>query len=1352
MSRTRTSQSFQTVRSEGGLLPMDILQRIAAQDKELPGLTQEAYHLAPGMRFGEAISSAWIRIVAAWHSFQDALNRLPQGDPATTITRERFLLPLFEELKYGRLPKKASSFEVDGRSYAISHEYHRSPIHMLGCRVSLEDRVAGLAGAAKSSPHGLVQDLLNRSEQHLWGFVTNGLVLRLLRDHHSLTQQAYVEFDLQAMLDGQHYSDFVLLWLLCHQSRVEAERPDGCWLERWMEAARDEGIRALDRLRAGVEQAIAALGTGFLKHPRNVALKDDLHTGNLDKQEYYRQLLRLVYRLIFLFVAEDRGALLDPKASEAACRRYERFYSTRKLRTLSDRRRGGPHGDLWQGLRLVMDKLYEGCPELGLPALGSFLWSPQAIPDLRHADCANEHLLAATRALCFFTLGVLRFPVNWRQIGADELGSIYESLLELHPRLNKEAGTFELDTAAGHERKTTGSYYTPASLVDCLLDSALDPVVDAAVAKKGREEAERALLSLKVCDPACGSGHFLVAAARRIAKRLAAIRTGDDEPSPTALQHALRDVVGHCIFGVDQNAMAVELCKVSLWMEAIEPGRPLSFLEHHIQHGNSLLGTTPTLLEKGIPDDAWIPIEGDDRETAKRLKKRNRDFRKTGQTMLDSMLVRASIHQAQLTAGAIAIEDDPDDALPDLRKKESDWQRFTSSRAYQDAQFLCDLWCAAFVWPKQSGELEACAPTEEIWFRATQNLQSIPASTRSEVRKIAQQYHFFHWHLAFPQVFRKAETEIKANSMGGHGGFDVVLGNPPWDHIELKEEEFFASRRPDIAKAQTAALRKRAIARLAIDAPELTSEFRRAQRQVATENQLVRNTGRFPLCARGRINTYALFAELNRELIHGQGRVGNILPSGIAMDETTKEFFSCIVKSNQLVSLFHFENEEFIFPTVHHAYRFCLLTLSGRECHVAHPTFVAYARRIEHVNEMERQYSLTANELASLNPNTCTFSAFRTRRDAQITKAVYQKIPIFIAEAEGQPCSSSRHWNVNFRAGLFNMASSSDMFVPKEELERQGFQRHGNLFWRNQECMIPLYEAKMIHHFDHRFGTYEGQTEAQRNQGKLPEFSVEQHQDPYSFALPDYWVPSHAVAERLAPDWQRGWLICWRKITGSEKSRTVVSSVIPRVGVGDSGLLALPAEDACLAGALHANLASFCLDFIARQKVGGVNLTFNYMTQMAVIAPDDYRASCIWSPQQPLIEWLLPRILELTYTAWDLEPFAKDCGYDGPPFRWEEPRRFLLRCELDATFFHLYGIARDDVNYIMETFPIVKRRDIAAHGSYRTQEQILDIYDLMQRAIDTGEPYQTLLDPPPADPRVAHPPREPTTDTTNRGP
>jgi hypothetical protein len=407
---------------------------------------------------------------------------LPENDLGTSITRERWLLPLFQELGYGRLvPAKA--IEIEGKSYAISHGWQNTPIHLVGLKVDLDKRTPGVAGASRSSPHSLVQELLNRSSEHLWGIVSNGLRLRVLRDNARLTRQAYVEFDLQAMMDGEVYADFAQLWLVCHQSRFEVETVacNVCTAGTMDEGGAGSGTRALDQLRGGVEAAITALGTGFITPTSNRALREKLQAGTLSAQEFYRQLQRMVYRLIFLFTAEERGLLLDPKADAVAQERYTRYYSIGRLRRLAERCSGTRHVDLYHGLRLVMDHLGgNGCPDLALPALGSDLFNNEFIRDLEGCEIANRDLLDAVRALAIIQSRGVRRLVDYKNLGSQEWGSVYTSLLELHPILNLgaagAAGTFELQSAAGNERKTTGSYYTEPGLVNELIESALDPL------------------------------------------------------------------------------------------------------------------------------------------------------------------------------------------------------------------------------------------------------------------------------------------------------------------------------------------------------------------------------------------------------------------------------------------------------------------------------------------------------------------------------------------------------------------------------------------------------------------------------------------------------------------------------------------------------------------------------------------------------------------------------------------------------------------------------------------------------------------------------------------------------------
>jgi type I restriction-modification system DNA methylase subunit len=1399
-----------SIRAEGGLFPADFLQRLAAASPDVPGLRPEDYHLAGREKLNEAVSRCWNRMLGVWDGFRAALGTLPAGDRATSLTREKWLLPLFAELGYGRLQSARSLLGGDP-AFPISHAWQAVPIHLVGCNIQLEERSAGVAGAARISPHGLVQEFLNSREQALWGFASNGLTLRLLRAKRTLTRQAYVEFDLAAMMDGQAFSDFALLWLLCHQSRVElrpeseiAAPPSGpaarragggeddkarreaeeaaddeaesdeaseaeaaeaarsaaksCWLERWAALVREQGARALDQLRDGVENAIKTVGAGFLRHAENRALHQKLAAGELDRQDYYRQLLRLVYRLIFLFVAEARDLLLTAPPASAAADRYRRFYSLSHLRDLAAARRGTLHGDLWRGLRVVFRALGSaaGCPELGLPPLGGLLWGDAAVPDLDAAELANADLLAALRALAFRTEAGIRRPVDWRNLGPEELGSVYESLLELRPEIHPGAAAFELKTLPGHERKTTGSYYTPTSLVECLLDSALDPVL-AAAAKQ--PDPEPAILGLKVCDPACGSGHFLIAAAHRIASRLASVRTGDAEAAPRAVRHALRDVIGHCLYGVDLNPMAVELCKVNLWLEALEPGKPLSFLDAHIQCGNALLGATPALLRAGIPDAAFDPLEGDDRAWCRVLKRANK-LERTGSRPLfanEPWMHLGDI--ARQMEGVAAMDDATAEAV---REKERRYAEIVRSADYEHGRLWADAWCAAFVLPKNR---QSASITEHTFREIERNPLIAPEPLRRAIRAAAEEYRFFHWHLAFPDVFRPSpEAEDggdgAAEGAGWQGGLDVVLGNPPWERVKLQEKEWFAERRPDIADAPNAAARKKLIAKLTAEDPALAAAWADALHASDAQSALVRASGRYPLCGRGDVNTYSIFAELNRSLIAPTGRAGFIVPTGIATDKTTELFFQDLVESRSLASLFDFENRRKLFPGVDSRQKFSLVTLRGPSTAGA-AEFAFFCLDPADLRDPDRRFTLTAADFRLLNPNTRTCPIFRSRRDAELTKAIYRRVPVLVNESLGE---AGNPWGVSFMA-MFHMSNDSGLFKSAAELRAEGWTLRGNIFERGAERYLPLYEAKMVHQFNHRFGDYADKRPESKGTA-LPEVPTARLADPAYCVQPRYWVSQGAVDERLGGRWRQDWLLGWRDICRSTDERTVIAAVIPRVGVGDKFLLALPGAQAG-GVALCALLGGFALDYCARQKAGGTSLKYFVVKQLPVPPPAAFRGDCPWSPAAAYSDFIAPRVLELTFTSHDMAGFARDFGYGGPPFRWDPERRFLMRSELDAAFFHLYLPAeaggawrradseseadlaaltalfptpRDAVAYILDTFPIVRRKEEAKFGEYRTKRVVLEIYDAMAAAIRTGAAYQTRLDPPPADPRAAHPP------------
>lgn len=1366
------NQQFQTIRTEGAILPPDVLRRIASLKTD--GTSPDAYHLPPGNKLNEAISRSWTTLLNHWQAFQEVRTKLPvSDDTATTITNERWLLPLFKELEYGRLITTKSP-EIDERVYPIERFYNHTPIHLIGCKLPLDRRTRGARGAATSSPHSMVQEFLNRSDEHIWAFLTNGLQLRILRDNVSLSRQSFVEFDLEAIMEGEVYADFALMWLLCHQSRVENEKPEDCWLENWSQIARDEGTRVLKDLRLGVAKAIEALGRGFIGHPRNDRLREKLHAGALGKDEYYRQLLRIVYRLLFLFVAEDRELLHPPDSSEAARDLYDTHYSTRRLRELALKIRGSKHADLWHSLSLVFDALgkNDGCRELGLCGLGSFLWRTNSTSDLlgprRIIDggesepvfITNDDLLQAIRGLAYVEHDRVLRMVDYRNLGSEELGSVYEALLELHPIMNIEAKSFELLTAVGNERKLTGSYYTPDSLVQCLLDSALDPVVVDRLNRKKGQDAEKAILDIKVCDPACGSGHFLIAAAHRLARHLARIRTGESEPSPDEYQHALRDVIGRCVYGVDLNPMAVELCKVSLWMEAIEPGKPLSFLDHHIQCGNSLLGTTPALLVGGIPDEAFEPIEGDHKAVCNELKrdnKRQRQEYKSGQ----GYLFAPNFKLGNLPATISQINVASDDSLEHIVAKQQMYERMVKESDYINARLLADTWCAAFVWKKDKTDLGQLCPTERYFRNIENNPHNVLPVMKSEVRRLADQYQFFHWHLAFPDVFQLATTREPPDDAMTSFGFDVVLGNPPWEKLRLNEREWFASRDVEIAASRRASDRENLINGLAESNPSLFQQYEENIRFSLSTIHFLAESQRFPLCGRGDINTYSVFVECGDKITASCGRLGIISPTGILTDDTTKYFTQDILKRMALVSAYDFINSLPLFPDVKKNVKFCLLTLSHRE--VEQFRFAAQLVNVSDLQEEPRVIKMAASDLININPNTLNLPIFSSRTDAILIAAIYRRVPVLVREDDrpGNP------WDICFNR-MFHMTDDAGLFKTREELEADGFTLVRNHYLKGNDDYCPLYESKLVHQFNHRAATFDGIPVKDRFKihAGTNGLTVNGSDAESPFTIPRFWVNSQHVEEKTASYrnyWNRLYFIGLRNaISATLDSRSTVVTVIPWAGIGNSLPLMFPNVGGRSVACLLGNLNSCVLDYVTRQKASGGNLNLYILKQLATLPPTAYESPLSLGVRSN--EFFSRRVLELTYTAWDLEAFAVDCGYSGPPFRWDDERRFLLRCELDAAYFQLYlgtpsewgtdslhlremfPTPHDAVDYIMDTFPIVRRKDIARSeiknesgevtqpGRYITKDTILEIYDEMQRAIESGEPYETRLNPPPGPP------------------
>ncbi|WP_338677611.1 DNA methyltransferase [Streptomyces sp. SCSIO 30461] len=1334
------SDGFTAVRIEGSVLSPEILARISAGDRALPGMTPGEYSLPVG-RLGDAVSRSWAYLQGVYQSYRDQLKQLPAADLGTTLTRRKWLLPLFAELGYGQLPTSRKGVTAGGRSFPVSH-LHREhfPVHLLSWHTELDRRPA-----KGRVPQAMMQDCLNTGGSLLWGGLSNGRVLRLVRDSTSLVGSAYIEFDLESIFDGDLYADFYLLYALLHASRIDLlPREDDapgeptaadCWLERWRAEALESGSRFLRGLSTGLQLALEELGSGFLAHPANEQMSKGLRSGDIPKDRLNKALLRLVYRLIFLFVAEDRQALFGKDSDPQARDRYEEYFSSSRLRRLALTMKGDRRDDLWQALTMVLNALGKegGDPRLALPGLGG-VYDPgpqdHLFDDVTLASfrLPNDRLLAAVRHLSRVRSddGSRWLPVDYRHLGAEELGGVYEGLLELVPDPDPDRKTYRLRSSAGHSRKASGSYYTPTALVDTLLESALDPVLEEAAKSANPVEA---LLRVTVCDPACGSGHFLVAAARRIAKRIAVVHTQETEPPVDAVQRWLPDVVARCIHGVDLDPMAVDLAKFALWMQALEPGkpRPMSFLDAHIRQGNALLGTTPRLLEQGIPDVAYQALEGDDAKQVARLRKRNREERDAGQDALFSTggatVATGNAHHAHVIAD---IHSKPDGELVDIHRQIDKYRSWQSSPEKVKDRRIADAWCAAFVWPTYVGGPEGIAA--DAWRRLVEN-GSAGAVTDQTVDQLAQEYGFFHWHLEFPHIFNSSDDEAPSYDpdLGWSGGFSCVLGNPPWDRVKLQDKEFFAARVPEIADASNKSSRDRAIAKLAAS-PEQRfhyDAYLAARRRSEGTLHFLRDSGRFPFTGQGDVNTYSVFAETARQFIAGRGRLGIIVPTGIAVDSTTAPFFRDILQQRRLESLLDFVTNPRIWTDVgNRRYRFSLLTVTGRDSEITQAESWTLGKHPDELPPRGERIKVDPKDLLLVNPNTGTMPMFRTQQDADITLGIYHRVPVLWDENDDAP--DVNLWGISFMR-MFDMANDSDLFWEQPELEAGGLHLEGNVFTDGTHRLLPLYEAKFVHHYDHRLSCYSKRPEGSQDT-ELPRLTLEEKNDPGRGPIPRYWMSECDVDYRLGGRWDKGWLLGWRDVTRSTDERTLVADVVPRIATNNKFLLAFTQHGS--PAALLACMSSFAMDFLVRQKMSGVSLNYFILKQIALPRPSAFE-QLAWAPEQMDVDWFADRVLELTYTAHDLAPFARDLNDEGPPFRWNEARRAQIRAELDAAVFHLYDLTEAQVDHVMETFPIVRGKDMAAHGEYRTKRLIIEAYTAMDKAAQAGDAYVSPLNPPP---------------------
>ena len=1370
MAKHHSILSVETFTLEGTLFAPDILDRLfkGELDGDYPFLA-----LPPGMSAADEYGRAFRIAVAAWKQYQVRREKNPQA------AERKFLSALFHDALGYDLPEKPEGFvpfRLAGEgTVPIFYSWYEDKFDETAHRFSGD----GLA-RRKRSVTQYAQEWLNARDDYLWAIVTNARVIRLLRDNNSLTRPSYVEFDLERILSEERYPDFVFLWRLLYHDRVGASPSgdDSVW-EKLRARGENEGVRVFNDLRDGVIRALQILGNAFLKNTRNEKLRGAFDSGTITDQAYFQDILLIAYRFLFLYVAEERNSLLSPAPDSPAdaAMTYESGYSLHRLIRRAFRASAyDRHIDLYESVKIVFAALDHGEKELALPALGG-LFRKDRLKWLGDCVLDNRALLEATRALRWTQMNGAYQLVDYRNLGAEELGSVYESLLELVPTVSRQDRTFgfvgitEEGLTAGNARKTSGSYYTPSCLVDEQVVRVVDPLVKQRLSSA--VDKEKAVLSISVLDPACGSGHFLLAGARRLAERLAEIRAGDEAVTTIHYREALRDVVSNCIYGTDLNPMALELAKIALWIETLVPGQPLGFLDSHFVCGNSILGLSSLKqLDKGIQEEAFAAVEGDDAQVAKALKAENaaalRDLKKNPGAVSLFTNPDTSLEEKRL-----AIEAMPTTTIAEIDAKAAAWEAFYKVAQSNRLALAADLYTAAFLLPKKG---DAVPTTANLLALLSGDVANAPTPEMlAASAEICREANVLHWPIVFPAIFAK-------------GGFDAILTNPPWDRIKIQAKEFFATRYPEISEAQNASKRNRLIDALKDGSPaeqKLYGDFFSAVAMSERTSAFVHaEGGRYPLTGVGDVNLYAIFSELVIQILAPNARAGLIVPTGICTDNSTKEFFGEITKKKRLEYIYDFENKLPLFPSVHRMYKFSLMSIGNSDC----PDLAFFLTHPKQLAEAERHWTLTADEFALVNPNTLTAPVCRTGYDAELMKKIYRRTGVLFKEGTGET-PDENPWGIEYKT-LFHMSNDSKLFRDEP----------------SEDC-LPLYEAKMMHIYDHRWASFAS--------GDIVDCTVEEKANPAFEPKPQYWVSKRATFARLADvppalfkaakkwdldamrvalanwavrtlhcesigaernareifgdefaeplpdnwlakkfdttvhqslskieldgtfddDWFENflearspkWLMGFRDITNATNSRTLVTTVFPAMAVNNKFPIYNPQQNPELQACLLAEFASLPHDWLVRQKIGGVTLNFFLFAQLPALPPSSYT--------EEDIAFIVPRVLKLTYTSYSLKSWAEALGYVGAPFKFDEDRRGILKAELDVFFAKKYGLTEEEFRYILdpkdvkgenfpsESFRTLRDDELSRFGEYRTKRLALEAW----KAADAQEIETTYV-------------------------
>ena len=1375
---------YTSIHIYGHLLSDDILHNIE-RDNTYEGNREQDF--AMDIPVSAAIDYVWSSLRNDWSFYKERANneRLVNKDPYGTRRARDLMERLLQSLGYS-LDRQATNIEVAGTGYDITYTCQslgKMPFIVIGENISADGSIDTLdkcsldyrakGGMRKKSAHATMLEYLNATE-NVYGIISNGQILRLIRNSGQLVKLTYIEFDLRRMLEEDKYTEFCLMFRLLHASRFQAKGDEPCVMERWFNMSIESGNRIRNGLSLAVQKTMETIGNAVLtsEGKGNEALRNAFTEGTMDADKLNKELIHFIYRLLFLFIIEERGLVYQiPDSPDAPDYKqlcewqdiYKKFYAASRLRHLSELAylKQRQYFDLWQGL---MDTFHLFEPDtfgerLGINPLGGVLFGRETLHWLKQCQVSNHDVLTAFSALNEFTdERQQRVKINYSSLDVEEFGSVYEGILEMRPFVQPgvSAADWQFGFVGGLDRQSTSSYYTRPDLVQNLIKTTLEPVIKEKISHLSTtEEKVKALLNMKVCDAASGSGHIVLAMARTIAWYICTLRTGEDNPASLDYRQALREVISRCVYAVDYNPDAVELCKVVLWIEGYCAGKPLSFLDHHIRCGNSVLGVSALqMLIDGVPDKA---LTAEDKDTLKALKKMNQEAIKAvnGDSGNEQLLgLENSFGVENITTAQIGLADNirfinhlPEDTLEEEIIKQERWKELMDSARVDCLRRACDIYTYAFYNTVKHEEiikekedvngkwqLEPEVPYTKTVIRALQEIDAmeclekgkplptyylqLSADFKTEVKRMADEQRFFHWCVEFPEVF------------AANKGFDVMCGNPPWDKLQMEEEKWFAGKNNDIVKAANQADRKKKISQLEAEDPILYQEFQKACNAIASQSNFVKNSGRFPLTAVGKLELSSLFAELC--LSFTKDAWGLVLPTGIAVNDSNKYFFSKLIDENRLISLYDFENREKLFD-IDSRFKFCLITAGKAQ---AEPRTVSggfYLTRIDHLLDPRRIYTLRTDDFARFNPNTKLCPIFRTAKDANLTAKIYRKAPILINDE-----TKENIWGIRFMM-MFNMASASSVFRTRKQLDELGGQLQRDSYIVENDVYVPLYEGKMFWLYNHHYASFPNEYEVEKRPSSINSTPYSILADSCSSIAPWYWVNKSLVDSRLIDGdkegnvrwkWEHSYYIAFRDVARAADARTCIASLMPSgIAAGHKAPLVFTSRSLIPSACFAAMLSSLVFDYVARQKVGGSSMALFIMKQQPTLTPDQIPSAMQWQ--------IVKRVAELCYFNHDMDGWASELWEEmseeqrselpqlgaQQPWIYNPERRAILQAELDAIFAHLYGLNTEDLRYILdpedvcgkgcinETFRVLKDNEIRQYGEYRTKRLVLEAWN-----------------------------------------